>query len=540
MARCHPLQEPSKARVPNSQPSQTTHSPHLHAPAETTPAPCRKEADVLEHLSRTQENLSSTGESCLLTSDGAFKIPIAFEVEINEEMAKAEHETGSAGLDRTDSTGPTSAKTSSTDVNPENTHTTNSERDCSNVDTSPYPSQMLHLWWLIQNSHTLVIDALTKSQKTVGSLKTEVSPMRQTFHILQRQSNCIEAMTRGTTPPRINNNTNNNNTTNTNTTKNGNNNPNNSNNNNKEDKTGNKEEEKVSYTKAAANANSPNNNNDNKNHTFTKVQKKKPTSFFNNQTPGLDLQVRIDSTQPINGGITNDQILEVVNRATVPQISSFCSARRTTNGSITLETSLTSSAKEGVAYSQEIASALEIIDSSATKRYANTRMSQLVIHGVPSQEAKESTAEEMDEIAQEIRAVTSFGLAVTSKWLAHPEGIRKQSNGSIIVTLPGKVGILGIRYMTLFNRSSRVEKARLKHQLTRCRKYRKIGHHQDRCEAPPKCGVCTIDHMTEDHKCFSKTCLGGHRCTHTLLRCVNCLPGSTPPWKDQVQRLPES
>lgn len=32
--------------------------------------------------------------------------------------------------------------------------------------------------------------------------------------------------------------------------------------------------------------------------------------------------------------------------------------------------------------------------------------------------------------------------------------------------------------------------------------------------------------MTQDHKCSSKTCTGGPRCTHTALICVNCPAGS--------------
>lgn len=169
-----------------------------------------------------------------------------------------------------------------------------------------------------------------------------------------------------------------------------------------------------------------------------------------------------------------------------------------------------------------MANALEIIDITATNIYANTRMSQFVIHGVPRMAGSETTPAEMNQITEEIRSFTSFNLTVPPKWLAHPEVIRNQANGSIIVSFPGNVEMLGIRYMTLFNWSCRVEKARPDHHLTRCRRCHKIGHHQDRCEAPPQCGVCADNHMTEDHKCSSKACSGGVKCTHTPLRCVNC------------------
>lgn len=98
-----------------------------------------------------------------------------------------------------------------------------------------------------------------------------------------------------------------------------------------------------------------------------------------------------------------------------PQNFSFCSASQTPNGFITLNTRLTSSTEERVAYSQEISNALEIIDNTTTNIYSNTRMLPFVIHSVPRNAGMETTRNEMDEIAQETRALTSFGLTVLPK-----------------------------------------------------------------------------------------------------------------------------
>lgn len=109
-----------------------------------------------------------------------------------------------------------------------------------------------------------------------------------------------------------NNNTNNNNINN-NTYTNGNNSNNNNNNtqyNNKDNKnqkkpgdTGNQNAigngtgaKESSYTAAAANANIINNIPTNNDKSLTKVQRKKPTAFFNAQTPRLDRQVCMDNT----------------------------------------------------------------------------------------------------------------------------------------------------------------------------------------------------------------------------------------------------
>lgn len=130
---------------------------------------------------------------------------------------------------------------------------------------------------------------------------------------------------------------------------------------------------------------------------------------------------------------------------------SFCSARRTPNGTITPETFLSSTAEKGVAYFQEIANTLKIIDITATNIYSNTSMSLFVSHGVSWITGTNSSPEEMNNIAQKIRTFTNFNLPVPSKWLARPKTITTQSNGSIIVSFPGKFEMLGIKYMIIFH-----------------------------------------------------------------------------------------
>lgn len=322
----------------------------------------------------------------------------------------------------------------------------------------------------MENLRATVTETAAQNQKTVESLRGEVSSMSTTIHTPQRQINGMETVTlnNSNTNNNINNNNNNNNSALGKKPNNGQKKPNDTRNQNT---TGNGTGAKRgSCVAAAASADTSSDTTTNIDKAFTKVQKKKPTPLFNVQTPRLDRQLRIDSTQPISDLITNDQILEVVSRATAPQKFSFCSARQTPNGSITLETGLTSSAEEGVAYLQEITNALTIIDIMATNIYANTRMSQFVIHGILTEVGTDFTPEEMNPIEEEIRAFTSFNLTVPLRWLAGPETIKNKAKDSIIGSFLGKVKFLGMRYMILFNRSCQVEKARPDHRLTRyCR-----------------------------------------------------------------------
>lgn len=154
-------------------------------------------------------------------------------------------------------------------------------------------------------------------------------------------------------------------------------------------------------------------------------------------------------------------------------------------------------------------------------------MLEFVIQGVSKEEGKESTSKEMDEIAQEIRVFTSIGQPLPANWLLRPKVIREQANDSIIVSFPKKVELLGFRYMILFNRSCRVEKAIPDHRLTRCHRCQKIGHRQDKWEEPPKCRVCADDHITKTTNAPRKVAWAAKDAPIPLLHGVNCPTSNT-------------
>lgn len=190
--------------------------------------------------------------------------------------------------------------------------------------------------------------------------------------------------------------------------------------------------------------------------------------MFNAKTPCLDRQLQIDTFKHISDTITDHQILEVINPSTKLQKFTFCSIRHVPNGTITLETSLTSSTETGVASSQVISGAFDILDITTTNMYANSWISQFVIHSVPSKQGINSTAEEMQQIVQEVRTFTSVGLTVPPRCLARPGNIKHQSNRSIIVSFPEKVKHLGLKCTMLFNCGCRLEKAKPDNRLVRC------------------------------------------------------------------------
>lgn len=135
-----------------------------------------------------------------------------------------------------------------------------------------------------------------------------------------------------------------------------------------------------SYAKAAAAAAAP------ADQEFVTVQKKKKviTPFFEPGTSRLSQQIIIATADPIPNTIANDTLLEVINLATGTQKFPFHAARRSMNGNLTLETSLTTTADQGVALEKEIAMGLDILSITVTNVYANSHWSQFVIHGIPS------------------------------------------------------------------------------------------------------------------------------------------------------------
>ncbi|KAL0630950.1 hypothetical protein Q9L58_010197 [Maublancomyces gigas] len=193
---------------------------------------------------------------------------------------------------------------------------------------------------------------------------------------------------------------------------------------------------KKSYANVASSSNTP------PPADFTKVthQKKKTKApFFTPEYTKLNRQVIVETNGQIPELISNHDILEVVNEATMAQGLRFLSAQRSTNGNLPFETNPATSADEGAKYHVQITFALEKLHIQATNIYANSRWSKFVIHGVPAHIGTRNTPELSSRIAEEIFQATNFSMAQPPRWLTSPAILENRGSGTIIVSFPGKV-----------------------------------------------------------------------------------------------------
>lgn len=209
----------------------------------------------------------------------------------------------------TSNTANTNTNTNTTvDPTPPPPQNKKTETDFSEVDTSQYLTQTLHLMWYFRTHSETVTEALADSQQSVATLREEIGRMSSSIHTLQRQIKGMETLSRNSTsnnnpdvnkqpsntskPPNPPNNNNNNASDNSN--KNGNNNKNKGNNNNNQST--NKGPTKQTYANAAGSA-GPSTYDARKENGFTKVQhKKKPPRSL--QTKPSASNVKSESKPP--------------------------------------------------------------------------------------------------------------------------------------------------------------------------------------------------------------------------------------------------
>ncbi|KAL0631760.1 hypothetical protein Q9L58_009368 [Maublancomyces gigas] len=202
-------------------------------------------------------------------------------------------------------------------------------------------------------------------------------------------------------------------------------------------------------------ANAASNSNTSPPADFTKVtyeKKKAKTPFFTPEYTRLNRQVIVETSGQIPELISNDNILEVVNEATMAPGLKFHSAQRSTNGNLRFETNPATSADQGAKYHVEITFALEKLHIQATNVYVNSRWSKFGIHGVPAHIGTRNRPELSSLIAEEIFQSTNFSMAEPPRWLTCPASLENRGSGTIIVSFPGKVENLGMKLISLFNR----------------------------------------------------------------------------------------
>ncbi|KAH0607165.1 uncharacterized protein H6S33_003153, partial [Morchella sextelata] len=268
-----------------------------------------------------------------------------------------------------------------------------------------------------------------------------------------------------------------------------------------------------------------------------KPAKPKADPLFKPEYTKINREIIVETTAPSD--VNPSEIRSLVNARIQDESCHFISARRTAKDNFILETKFITPATKAMEYAKEIEEALLTLPVPVANIRANSKWSKFLLHGIPTTIGEGIEAGQL--VPSEIRS--NYGenlqLAQVPRWISRAETRMGKTHSSMVIALPGQVTMetLGIKFLSLFNRSCHIEAFLPTFPDTQCAKCLEYGHRQEKCKNSGKCGHCAGEHLTSFHPC--NECQGGYKCTHTPIRCLNCKgihKASDPACPERVKR----
>jgi hypothetical protein len=233
----------------------------------------------------------------------------------------------------------------------------------------------------------------------------------------------------------------------------------------------------------------------------------------------------------------DQEIASAINRALfhqkAPAHVRIMNAKRNARGTITAVTHQNATAAMALMYRDVIITAARTVDKGVIDVEENESWERLKIHAVPLVRYMGKGTEGLQKMREEFEAENE-GIAIPTqvRWLANPRTIReRRQNGeiaasSVVFVVKGskaaqKLIKKGIKAAGVWYR---VEAFTNAGPDSRCELCCGWGHIESKCGSKPKCGYCSGNHRTSDHKCNVVGCMAkqGSLCGHTLEKCPNC------------------
>jgi hypothetical protein len=248
------------------------------------------------------------------------------------------------------------------------------------------------------------------------------------------------------------------------------------------------------------------------------------------------LILRRDETVPLPNKM-DQEMASAITRALfhqqAPAHIMIMNARRNAKGTITAITRQNATAEMAMQYRNIIITAAKTVNRGVMDVEENETWERLKIHEVPLVQYMGNGTEGPQKMREEFEAENE-GIAIPTqvRWVANPRPIReRKQNGeitasSVVFVLQGsglaqsliKKGIkaAGVWY--------RVEAFTNVGPDSRCEHCCGWGHIENKCGSKPKCGYCSGNHRTSDHKCNVVGCMAkqGSLCSNKLQKCPNC------------------
>ena len=233
----------------------------------------------------------------------------------------------------------------------------------------------------------------------------------------------------------------------------------------------------------------------------------------------------------------DQQIASAINRALfhqqAPAHIRMMNARRNANGAITALTLQNATAEMAMQYRDIIITAASTVDRGVVDVEENETWKRLKIHAVPLVRYIGNGTEGLQKMPKEFEAENKdIVIPTQEQWLANPRTIRvRRQNGeiapsSVVFVVKGSRLVQslikkGIRAAGVWYRVEAFTNAGPDSTCELCCGW---GHIENKCGSKPKCGYCSGNHRTSDHKCNVVGCMAtqGSLCGHTLEKCPNC------------------
>jgi len=233
----------------------------------------------------------------------------------------------------------------------------------------------------------------------------------------------------------------------------------------------------------------------------------------------------------------DQEIASAINRALfhqqAPAHIRIMNARRNAKGAITAITHQNATAEMAMWYRDIIITAARTVDKGVVDIEENETWERLKIHAVPLVRYMGKGTEGLQKMRAEFEAENK-GVAIPTQvqWLANPRTMKeRRQNGEI--TASSVVFVVKGSRVAQNSMKNVIKAAGVWHRVeaftsagpdSRCELCCGWGHIETKCGNKPKCGYCSGNHQTSDHKCNVVGCTAKQRslCGHTLERCPNC------------------
>ncbi|KAL0630559.1 hypothetical protein Q9L58_010593, partial [Maublancomyces gigas] len=155
---------------------------------------------------------------------------------------------------------------------------------------------------------------------------------------------------------------------------------------------------------------------------------KQTCPLFIPENTKINTGVIVETDGPLREFITDDNILDNINKKTAAQGLQFLATSPSPSGIIILQTNPTTSSELGAALSMKIAGALNTISIEVRSIRVNSRWTRFVVYGILAHIGTTYTTETCGKMAEEITKATNLMLAQPPRWLTPEEKL--ESHGS--------------------------------------------------------------------------------------------------------------